>query len=341
MAKKEISPMMKQYYNLKSKHPEAVLLFRCGDFYESYEDDAKTCADILGITLTKSSKTGVSMAGFPYHALDTYLPKLIRAKCRVAICDQLEDPKLTKKLVKRGITEMVIPNDQTTNHLNDQTMKLNIKNNNETMNVANVPAVNNQANAAAAPVIEEAVIVSEEPKAKPKSKQKAKAAPSEPQFYIVTYVTKAGETGSYVMGFKEEAAVKALADAACNTVKHTWRRNDKGEKVYGLSFAPRYIDVAKALCDALNRDDKAAIAKAIAQTHDVYAVAVADNKAKGEAKRKAKKEEEAKAKAKELAKVKKENGLMSREEVAELLKRAMAGEDVPELQEIKEMLKVA
>jgi len=220
-------------------------------------------------------------------------------------------------------------------------MKLNIQNNNETMNVAPVPAVNNQANAAAAPVIEDAVIVSEEPKAKPKTKSKANAVPSEPQYYIVTYATKAGGTGSYVMGFKEEAAVKALADAACNTVKYTWRRNDKGDKVYGLSFAPRYIDVANALCDALNRDDKAAIAKAIAQSHDVYAAAVAANKAEGEAKRKAKKEEEAKAKAKELAKVKKENGLYTAAEMGEMLKRAMAGEDVPELKEIKEMLKVA
>ena len=116
MAKKdELTPMMKQFYDLKAKHPDALLLFRCGDFYETYNEDASVAAEILGITLTKrssvagTSASGTAMAGFPYHALDTYLPKLVRAGKRVAICDQLEDPKLTKKLVKRGITELVTP----------------------------------------------------------------------------------------------------------------------------------------------------------------------------------------------------------------------------------------
>lgn len=113
MEKKEnLTPVMKQYHDIKSKHPDAVLLFRCGDFYETYENDAKTCSDLLGITLTKNTKTNVRMAGFPYHALDTYLPKLIRAGKRVAICDQLEDPKLTKKKEKRSITELVQPCDK-------------------------------------------------------------------------------------------------------------------------------------------------------------------------------------------------------------------------------------
>ena len=113
MAKKELTPMMKQFFDLKAKHPEALLLFRCGDFYETYCEDAVTASQILGITLTRRNNgagvRGDEMAGFPYHALDTYLPKLIRAGKRVAICDQLEDPKLTKKLVKRGITELVTP----------------------------------------------------------------------------------------------------------------------------------------------------------------------------------------------------------------------------------------
>ena len=108
----ELTPMMKQFLDLKAKHPDAVMLFRCGDFYETYSTDAIIAAEILGITLTKRAngkgKT-IEMAGFPHHALDTYLPKLIRAGKRVAICDQLEDPKLTKKLVKRGITELVTP----------------------------------------------------------------------------------------------------------------------------------------------------------------------------------------------------------------------------------------
>ncbi len=109
---KGLTPMMKQFFDLKAKHPEALLLFRCGDFYETYCDDAVVASQILGITLTHRNNgynKGDEMAGFPHHALDTYLPKLIRAGKRVAICDQLEDPKLTKKLVKRGITELVTP----------------------------------------------------------------------------------------------------------------------------------------------------------------------------------------------------------------------------------------
>ncbi len=116
MAEKDIAltPMMKQFTEFKAKHPDAVLLFRCGDFYETYSTDAIIASEILGITLTKRSNgkgaaAALEMAGFPFHALDTYLPKLIRAGRRVAICDQLEDPKLTKKLVKRGITELVTP----------------------------------------------------------------------------------------------------------------------------------------------------------------------------------------------------------------------------------------
>ena len=113
MAKEELTPMMKQFHDLKAKHPDAVLLFRCGDFYETYCSDAVTASQVLGITLTrrnnKGSQVATEMAGFPYHALDTYLPRLVRAGFRVAICDQLEDPKLEKKLVKRGITELVTP----------------------------------------------------------------------------------------------------------------------------------------------------------------------------------------------------------------------------------------
>ncbi len=117
MAEKDtaVTPMMRQFLELKAKHPDAILLFRCGDFYETYCADAVVASEILGITLTKRSSGKnpaaqvTEMAGFPFHALDTYLPKLIRAGKRVAICDQLEDPKMTKKLVKRGITELVTP----------------------------------------------------------------------------------------------------------------------------------------------------------------------------------------------------------------------------------------
>ncbi len=106
------TPLMKQYYAIKAKHPDAVLLFRVGDFYETFGDDAIRAADILGITLTRRANGAASfveLAGFPYHALDTYLPRLVRAGQRVAICEQLEDPKLTRNIVKRGITELVTP----------------------------------------------------------------------------------------------------------------------------------------------------------------------------------------------------------------------------------------
>ena len=122
---KGLTPMMRQFFSMKEKHPEALLLFRCGDFYETYCDDAVEAARILGITLTRRNNgaaSGAEMAGFPHHALDTYLPKLIRAGKRVAICDQLEDPKKKRaaikgkkglsemdKMVKRGITELVTP----------------------------------------------------------------------------------------------------------------------------------------------------------------------------------------------------------------------------------------
>ena len=109
------TPMMKQFNDIKAQYPDAMLLFRCGDFYETYCEDAVRASKILGITLTRRSSSigtassAIDMAGFPFHALDTYLPKLVRAGMRGAICDQLEDPKLTKKLVKRGVTELVTP----------------------------------------------------------------------------------------------------------------------------------------------------------------------------------------------------------------------------------------
>ncbi|MBQ0044861.1 MAG: DNA mismatch repair protein MutS [Bacteroidales bacterium] len=110
--KEQLTPMMKQYYAMKAEYPEALLLFRCGDFYETYGDDAVTASKVLGITLTKRSSVSATqtlMAGVPYHAINTYLPKLVRAGYKVAICDQLEDPKLAKGIVKRGVSELITP----------------------------------------------------------------------------------------------------------------------------------------------------------------------------------------------------------------------------------------
>ncbi len=129
MATTNDSPMMRQYRDLKAKHPDAMLLFRCGDFYETYEDDAKECARILGIMLTKRQSDGVAMAGFPYHALDTYLPRLIRAGKRLAICDQLDPPPGPRP--KRG--ETTEDNNSTNNQNSEDEVMTN-----ETMNVADL-----------------------------------------------------------------------------------------------------------------------------------------------------------------------------------------------------------
>ena len=109
---KKETPLMKQYNSIKAKYPDAILLFRVGDFYETFGEDAKKAAEVLGIILTKrgaGSESETALAGFPHHSLNTYLPKLVKAGLRVAICDQLENPKLTKKIVKRGVTELVTP----------------------------------------------------------------------------------------------------------------------------------------------------------------------------------------------------------------------------------------
>ena len=106
------TPLMKQYNRIKAKYPDALLLFRVGDFYETFGADAVKASGILGIILTKrgaGSTSETALAGFPHHSINTYLPKLVKAGCRVAICDQLEDPKMTKKLVKRGVTELITP----------------------------------------------------------------------------------------------------------------------------------------------------------------------------------------------------------------------------------------
>ena len=109
---KKETPLMKQYNAIKAKHPGALLLFRVGDFYETFGEDAIKASQILGITLTKranGSASAIELAGFPHHSIDTYLPKLVKAGQRVAICDQLEDPKSVKGIVKRGVTELVTP----------------------------------------------------------------------------------------------------------------------------------------------------------------------------------------------------------------------------------------
>ena len=125
MTKKDIAetPLMKQHREIKTKYPDAVLLFRVGDFYETFSDDAIIASKVLGITLTKranGSASSIELAGFPHHSLDTYLHKLVKAGYRVAICDQLEDPKQAKGIVKRGVTELVTPGVATNDKLLDK-----------------------------------------------------------------------------------------------------------------------------------------------------------------------------------------------------------------------------
>ena len=108
---KKVTPLMQQYFKVKGKHPDTILLFRVGDFYETFGEDAITTAQVLGITLTKRNNGGddIELAGFPYHSLDTYLPRMVRGGYRVAVCEQLEKPSKEKKIVRRGVTEIVTP----------------------------------------------------------------------------------------------------------------------------------------------------------------------------------------------------------------------------------------
>ena len=355
--------MMRQFHDLKEKHPDAVLLFRCGDFYETYEQDAKVVSEVLGITLTTrtgSPKGEGYMAGFPYHALDTYLPKLIRSGKRVAICDQLEPPKPTKKY---SILELITPNKQTSStNNNDTTMKLSINNTNNTETqkaVANPAAVAAGSKPMTAEQYKEEPIRDAEaeeitdeqpaPKRKVTIKRKkaepAKAAkeskpvaaeqPTVKKFSIVPYTNKQGETGYFLFGFTSQEEAKGLADRMAKSVREGFRyENHVRYDVVG--FPPRYAQMAQQMCDALNAGDAAAVAKIAASTFDVYATAVADGKAESDRKRAERKEAEAKAKAKEVAKVKKSAGLYSKEDVAAMLADVLAGKDVPE--DIKKLL---
>lgn len=384
----EETPMMKQFRDLKSKHPDAVLLFRCGDFYETYEDDTKVCADVLGITVTENK--GVRMAGFPYHALDTYLPKLIRAGKRVAICDQLEDPKLTKKLVKRGITELLQTATKNNNEISeDTTMK---KNNNETNNVQTAQ-VNNDAI--------ESVNVGEvslddirpamtEPKDKPVTmplgkhgemiigkpkvtlRKKAKQAESGPdpeavgelagmlaKVRLVTFTTKRGDTAPRIVGFSGEddprwkkhyderiRQAKAAKEARKKDAKAKVESSpfgasrmmdyQTGTVVYCMTFGTRYMDVAKALCEAYNTSDRKAWEKAEQAVRDCKKGIVAGyqaEKAARKAEREAKKQEK---KGQPAAPA------MSSEEKAmfDLFKRFMAG-DKDAMAQVNDVLKAA
>lgn len=352
--------MMKQFYDLKAKHPDAVLLFRCGDFYETYEQDAKVVSEVLGITLTKrtgSPKGEGYMAGFPYHALDSYLPKIIRAGHRVAICDQLEDPKLTKKLVRRGSDELTTTatNNPTNNHqTTESNMKLNLSNTkSENQNVQNAQ-VNNTAIAlqgseytvkdpktgkgvtfeSAVPAaicepIQDAEF-EEVPQSAPSNQNTSTTPSGLPQVTFSTYKTKKGDTAPQIIGFggEDDPRWKAHKDAGRKWVSASYRRDLNGNKVYILLFGVRYMDVAKALCGAYNTNDVNAWHRAEDACMAIYEQAQRDGKAKWEAKKAQwaeKKNEERRMKSEESRAAE-----SAEKQVAAMLEKLMKGEDVPE-----------
>lgn len=344
---KELQPIVKQFYDIKKKHPNALLLFRCGDFYETYMEDAAKAAKILGITVTTSTTMKdaqgkpLVMAGFPYHALDTYLPKLIAAGHRIAICDQLEMPK--QKLAHRGSDELATTENKNTNDQKEEEMKVAI-NQNETKNVANAQVINN--NVSNAPAVEEVEEVVDVTPVKPvtlKRKQSepvSEVAPQStttklPAVTFSTYKTKKGDTAPQIIGFTgdDDPRWKAHKDAGHKWVSASYRRDMSGEKVYILMFGTRYMDAAKALAAAYNTNDVNAWHRAEDACKAVYEQAVRDGKAKWEAK---KAEWAEKRAAKEKPQ---EKGTYRSEDVAKMLQSIMAGGDVPE--DIKKLLKAA
>ncbi len=273
----EVSPLMRQYNDLKAKRPDSLLLFRCGDFYETYEEDAKECAKILGITLTK--KDDVSMAGFPHHALDTYLPKLIRAGKRVAICDCLTPDTSPKGEGSKPETRNLKPE---TNEKEDKDMRLNM-NSNESGNVQNNAQVNNPAPATTQkPIstVEDAVFETVEetapsmptaaatqvsgskfqvsgkaaetkvvvagvpkPQAKPETRNQKPETKAKPETLtpvrLVTYTTKNGETAPRIVGFsgEDDPRWKPMYDEKI-ALAEAYKKAKKQGKKAGYTFSP-------------------------------------------------------------------------------------------------------
>lgn len=353
MAKQELNPMMKQFYDLKEKHPTAILLFRCGDFYECYEQDACICAKELGITLTKA-EDGTHMAGFPYHALDTYLPKLVRycsqpesIMKRVAICDQLEPPTPTKK---RGITELVSPGiAETTNNSNNSksstTMAKKNMTKNENQNVQNAQVANTaitpiKVAEGSVPMSPEAFLAEhgdiedaefEEVTAGTEVKsEEVKSEKSLPAVTFSTYKTKKGDIAPQIIGFggEDDPRYKAVKESGAKWVSAGWKKDLNGNKVYILLFGVRYMDVAKALAGAYNTPDVDAWHRAEDACMAIYEQAQRDGKARWEEKKQqwaAARSEKLKVKSEELAAAE-----SAEKQVAAMLEKLMKGEDVPE-----------
>ena len=307
------SPMMKQFKQLKEKNPNAILLFRCGDFYETYEQDAKDAAEVLGITLTKGDD-GVQMAGFPHHALDTYLPKLIRAGKRVAICDQLEAPKVPVKLNQPAATEEPTEKEE------------------KAVTVPLTPAE---------PISEQPVDEVTDPNGEPDPDAVGEivdvTANDMPKVEFSTYTTKKGNTAPQIIGFggEDDPRWQSHKDAGHKYVSASWKKDLNGNKVYILLFGTRYLDVAKALAGAYNTNDREAWQRAEAACMAIYEQAQRDGKARWEAQ----KAEWAKKSAERKAKKEAEKKCYTKEDVAAMLNDLLAGKDIPE--DVKKLLKAA
>ena len=367
--------VLKIYRELKKKHPDALLLFRCGDFYETYEQDAKVCAKVLGITLTfRDLGEHIDMAGFPHHALDTYLPKIIRAGHRVAICDM---PEPTTRLLRRGRDELTTTatKNPTNNHqTTESNMKLNINNqNNESANVQNAQVMNPTTAIVPATPAQDIVdadfeevkpepVAEEKPKVKVTLKRKVtlkkkqpiseemkeeisaisavSAGNNLPQVQFSTYTTKRGDTAPQIIGFggEDDPRWKAHKDAGHKWVSASYRRDLNGNKVYILLFGVRYMDVAKALAGAYNTADVNAWHRAEDACMAIYEQAQRDGKARWEEKKQQWAEKKAE-KAAQKAADEEAKRCYTKEDVAAMLADVLAGKDVPE--DIKALLKAA
>lgn len=307
-----LSPMMKLFKQLKEKNPNAILLFRCGDFYETYQQDAKDAAEVLGITLTKGDD-GVQMAGFPHHALYTYLPKLIRAGKRVAICDQLEAPKAPVKREEPAATEEPTEKEE------------------KAVTVPLTPAE---------PISEQTVEEEADPNGEPDPDAVGEivdVTTDLPHVEFSTYTTKKGNTAPQIIGFggENDPRWQGHKDAGHKYVSASWKKDLNGNKVYILLFGTRYLDVAKALAGAYNTNDREAWQRAEAACMAIYEQAQRDGKARWEAQ----KAEWAKKSAERKAKKEAEKKCYTKEDVASMLNDLLAGKDIPE--DVKKLLKAA
>ncbi len=303
------SPMMKQFKQLKEKNPNAILLFRCGDFYECYREDAKAVSEVCGTTLTfRDFGEHVDFTMFPHHALDTYLPKLIRAGKRVAICDQLEAPKLNQP----AATEEPAKEDK----------------------AVTVPIT------PAEPISEQAVEEEADPNGEPDPDAVGEivdVTTDLPHVEFSTYTTKKGNTAPQIIGFggEDDPRWQGHKDAGHKYVSASWKKDLNGNKVYILLFGTRYLDVAKALAGAYNTNDREAWKRAEAACMAIYEQAQRDGKARWEAQ----KAEWAKKSAERKAKKEAEKKCYTKEDVAAMLNDLLAGKDIPE--DVKKLLKAA